>query len=108
MTFAGLAGVGDLIATCMSPLSRNRRAGELMASGMSWADAAEQLNGVAEGVDTVSGALQLAVEHGFEMPIAEQVEAVLHAGRPPLDAVAELMARVQKDELSGLRAQPAR
>ena len=60
MTFAGLAGVGDLIATCMSPLSRNRRAGELMASGMSWADAAAQLNGVAEGVDTVRGALELA------------------------------------------------
>jgi glycerol-3-phosphate dehydrogenase (NAD(P)+) len=104
MTFAGLAGVGDLIATCMSPLSRNRRAGELMASGMSWADAAAQLNGVAEGVDTVSGALQLAVEHGVEMPIAGQVEAVVHAGRPPLEAVAELMSRVQKDELSGLRA----
>lgn len=104
MTFAGLAGVGDLIATCMSPLSRNRRAGELMASGMSWADAAAQLNGVAEGVDTVSGALELASNHGVEMPIAEQVEAVVHAGRPPLDAVAELMSRVQKDELSGLRA----
>jgi glycerol-3-phosphate dehydrogenase (NAD(P)+) len=108
MTFAGLAGVGDLIATCMSPLSRNRRAGELMASGMSWADAAGQLNGVAEGVDTVSGALELASKHGVEMPIAEQVEAVVHAGRPPLDAVAELMSRVQKDELSGLRASLAR
>ncbi|MGH2357312.1 MAG: NAD(P)H-dependent glycerol-3-phosphate dehydrogenase, partial [Candidatus Limnocylindria bacterium] len=49
LTFAGLAGVGDLIATCMSPLSRNRRAGELMASGMAWTDAAAQLTGVAEG-----------------------------------------------------------
>jgi glycerol-3-phosphate dehydrogenase (NAD(P)+) len=104
MTFAGLAGVGDLIATCMSPLSRNRRAGELMASGMSWADAAAQLNGVAEGVDTVRGALQLAAERGVEMPIAEQVEAVVHAGRPPMQAVAELMSRAQKDELTGLRA----
>jgi glycerol-3-phosphate dehydrogenase (NAD(P)+) len=104
MTFAGLAGVGDLIATCMSPLSRNRRAGELMASGMSWADAAAQLNGVAEGVDTVRGALQLAAERGVEMPIAEQVEAVVHAGRPPMQAVAELMSRVQKDELTGMRA----
>jgi glycerol-3-phosphate dehydrogenase (NAD(P)+) len=104
MTFAGLAGVGDLIATCTSPLSRNRRAGELMASGMAWADAAAQLNGVAEGVDTVRGALQLAGEHGVEMPIAEQVEAVVHAGRPPMQAVAELMGRVQKDELSGIRA----
>jgi glycerol-3-phosphate dehydrogenase (NAD(P)+) len=104
MTFAGLAGVGDLIATCMSPLSRNRRAGELMASGMSWADTAVQLNGVAEGVDTVRGALELAGERGIEMPIAEQVEAVVHGGRPPLQAVAELMSRVRKDELSGLRA----
>ena len=104
MTFAGLAGVGDLIATCMSPLSRNRRAGELMASGMSWTDAAAQLNGVAEGVDTVRGALQLAAAAGVEMPIAEQVDAVVHAGRAPMQAVAELMSRVQKDELTGLRA----
>jgi glycerol-3-phosphate dehydrogenase (NAD(P)+) len=104
MTFAGLAGVGDLIATCMSPLSRNRRAGELMASGMSWADAATHLGGVAEGVDTVRGALQLAAERGVEMPIAEQVDAVVHAGRPPMQAVAELMARAQKDELSGVPA----
>jgi len=104
MTFAGLAGVGDLIATCMSPLSRNRRAGELMASGMSWADAAAQLNGVAEGVHTVRGALQLAAAAGVEMPIAEQVDAVVHDGRPPMQAVAELMSRVQKDELTGMRA----
>jgi glycerol-3-phosphate dehydrogenase (NAD(P)+) len=104
MTFAGLAGVGDLIATCMSPLSRNRRAGELMASGISWADAAGQLNGVAEGVDTVRGALQLAAAAGVEMPIAEQVEAVVHGGRAPMEAVAELMSRSQKDELTGMRA----
>ncbi|MEO8252047.1 MAG: NAD(P)H-dependent glycerol-3-phosphate dehydrogenase [Chloroflexota bacterium] len=103
MTFAGLAGVGDLIATCMSPLSRNRRAGELMASGMSWADAAAQLNGVAEGVFTVRGALELATQLGVEMPIAKQVDAVVHGGRPPMEAVAELMSRVQRDELTGLR-----
>jgi glycerol-3-phosphate dehydrogenase (NAD(P)+) len=103
LTFAGLAGVGDLIATCMSPLSRNRRAGELMASGMSWADAATRLNGVAEGVHTVRGALQLAAAANVEMPIAEQVDAVVHAGRPPMQAVAELMSRVQKDELTGMR-----
>jgi glycerol-3-phosphate dehydrogenase (NAD(P)+) len=100
MTFAGLAGVGDLIATCMSPLSRNRCAGELMASGLSWAEAAAQLNGVAEGVFTVRGALELASEHGVELPIAEQVDAVVHAGRPPMQAVAELMSRVPKDELA--------
>jgi glycerol-3-phosphate dehydrogenase (NAD(P)+) len=101
MTFAGLAGVGDLIATCMSPLSRNRRAGELMASGLSWAEAAAQLNGVAEGVFTVRGALELATEHGVELPIAEQVDAVVHAGRPPMQAVADLMSRAPKDELAG-------
>jgi glycerol-3-phosphate dehydrogenase (NAD(P)+) len=104
VTFAGLAGVGDLIATCMSPLSRNRRAGELMASGVSWTDAAARLNGVAEGVFTVRGALELASEHGVELPIAEQVAAVIHDGRPPMAAVAELMSREPKDELAGLRA----
>jgi glycerol-3-phosphate dehydrogenase (NAD(P)+) len=104
VTFAGLAGVGDLIATCMSPLSRNRLAGELMASGMSWTDAAARLNGVAEGVFTVRGALELAAEHRVELPIAEQVAAVIHDGRPPMAAVAELMSREPKDELAGLRA----
>lgn len=104
LTFAGLAGVGDLIATCMSPLSRNRRAGELMASGMSWTDAAKQLNGVAEGVFTVRGARELAAEYGIELPIADQVEAVVHEGRPPMQAVSELMSRAPKDELTGLRA----
>lgn len=104
LTFAGLAGVGDLIATCMSPLSRNRRAGELMAAGVSWTDAAARLSGVAEGVFTVRGALELAAEHGVELPIAEQVAAVVHDGRPPMAAVAELMGREPKDELASLRA----
>ena len=104
VTFAGLAGVGDLIATCMSPLSRNRHAGELMAAGASWTDAAARLNGVAEGVFTVRGALELAAEHGVELPIAEQVAAVVHEGRPPMAAVDALMGREPKDELAGLRA----
>lgn len=103
LTFAGLAGVGDLIATCMSPLSRNRRAGELMATGMSWSDAASRLDGVAEGVSTVRGALALAAQHGVELPIAEQVAAVVHDGREPLTAVAALMGREPKDELAGQR-----
>ena len=104
MTFAGLAGVGDVVVTCMSPLSRNRRAGELMASGLSWADVAARLNGVAEGVFTVRGALGLAQQHGVELPIAEQVDAVVHRGRAPMEAVAALMGRSQKDELAGLSA----
>jgi glycerol-3-phosphate dehydrogenase (NAD(P)+) len=100
LTFAGLAGVGDLIATCMSPLSRNRRCGELIASGVPWPEAREQLSGVAEGVATVAGALELAAVHGVELPIAEQVRAVVFEQRPPLAAVAELMSRAPKDELT--------
>jgi glycerol-3-phosphate dehydrogenase (NAD(P)+) len=103
LTFAGLAGVGDLIATCMSPLSRNRRAGELLGSGVSWTDAEAMLNGVAEGVTTVRGALALAAANGVELPIAEQVAAVIHDERPPMAAVAELMGRELKDELAGAR-----
>jgi glycerol-3-phosphate dehydrogenase (NAD(P)+) len=102
LTFAGLAGVGDLIATCMSPMSRNRQAGELMASGMPWTDASARLTGVAEGVTTVRGALALAAAHEVELPIAEQVAAVVHEARSPMDAVAELMAREPKGELTGL------
>ena len=101
LTFAGLAGVGDLIATCMSPLSRNRRAGELIASGVPWPEAGERLTGVAEGVATVVGALGLAARHDVEMPIAEQVRAVVFDQRPPMVAVADLMARSTKDELEG-------
>lgn len=104
MTFAGLAGVGDLIATCMSPLSRNRRAGELIAAGTPWPEAAAMLDGVAEGVATVSGALRLAAKYDVELPIAEQVDAVVHGGVAPLAAVAELMAREPKDELASLEA----
>lgn len=99
LTFAGLAGVGDLIATCMSPLSRNRRCGELIASGVPWPEAAEQLSGVAEGVATLAGALGLGAVHGVELPIAEQVRAVVFEHRPPLAAVGELMSRAPKDEL---------
>jgi glycerol-3-phosphate dehydrogenase (NAD(P)+) len=104
LTFAGLAGVGDLIATCMSPLSRNRRAGELIASGVPWPEAGERITGVVEGVSTVGGALDLAAGHGVEMPIAEQVRAVVVDQLPPLDAVAELMSRAPKDELQGAEA----
>jgi glycerol-3-phosphate dehydrogenase (NAD(P)+) len=102
LTFAGLAGVGDLIATCMSSLSRNRRAGELIASGVPWPEAGERLAGVAEGIPTLVGALELAAAHGVELPIAEQVWAVVFERRPPLEAVAALMARSQKSELERL------
>jgi glycerol-3-phosphate dehydrogenase (NAD(P)+) len=100
-TFAGLAGVGDLIATCMSQLSRNRRAGELLAANRPWDEVAAQLGGVAEGEATVGAALAMGSERGVELPIADQVDAVIHRGRAPLEALAALMARSQKDELSG-------
>jgi glycerol-3-phosphate dehydrogenase (NAD(P)+) len=102
LTFAGLAGVGDLIATCMSPLSRNHQAGELIGSGMRPEEAEQRLSGVAEGIFTVRGALALAALHSVELPIAEQIEAVVHAGRLPTDAVAALMRREPKDELANL------
>lgn len=102
LTFAGLAGVGDLVATCMSPLSRNRRAGELIASGVAWPEAGERINGVAEGVATLNGALELGRLHDVELPIAEQAHAVVFAAKPPLVAVAELMGRSPKDELDSL------
>jgi glycerol-3-phosphate dehydrogenase (NAD(P)+) len=75
-----------------------------MGSGLSWTDASAQIAGIAEGVTTVHGALALAAAHGVEMPIAEQVAAVVHHGRPPMAAVAELMGRELKDELAGARA----
>jgi len=102
LTFAGLAGIGDLIATCMSPLSRNHRAGELIGSGMRPEEAEQRLEGVAEGIFTVRGALALAASYRVELPIAEQVEAVVHADRRPMDAVAALMSREPKDELANL------
>jgi glycerol-3-phosphate dehydrogenase (NAD(P)+) len=102
LTFAGLAGVGDLIATCMSPLSRNRHAGQLIASGIPWPEAQDQLAGVAEGVATVPGALELAADLDVEMPIAEQIRSVIFERQPPLAAVATLMSRSTKDELQAV------
>ncbi len=100
-TFAGLAGVGDLIATCMSPLSRNHQAGRLLGEGLSWPEVAARVTGEVEGVSTLPGALALAARHGVEMPIAEQVAAVVGGARRPLEAAAALMGRTPRGELSG-------
>ena len=102
LTFAGLAGVGDLIATCMSPLSRNHQAGELIGTGVAPGDVEQRLPGIAEGIFTVRGALGLATSYDVELPIAAQVDAVVHAGRKPMDAVTALMSREPKDELANL------
>jgi len=85
-TFAGLTGVGDLIATCMSPASRNRRVGEAIARGLTVDEAVEKLGQVAEGVKTAPTVMELARDHGVEMPIAAEVEAVVAGRKTPEDA----------------------
>ncbi|MDE3076768.1 MAG: NAD(P)-dependent glycerol-3-phosphate dehydrogenase [Chloroflexota bacterium] len=97
-TFAGLAGLGDLVATCASPLSRNRRLGERLARGESWQQAQRELGQVAEGVPTTRAAVALSRSVGVEMPIAEQMHAVLFEGQDPRAAVLELMRREPKGE----------
>jgi glycerol-3-phosphate dehydrogenase (NAD(P)+) len=98
-TMAGLAGLGDLVLTCTGSLSRNRWVGTELGKGHSLADILVALNGkVAEGVRTTSAALELAARHNVEMPIAEQVYAILHKGKHPLTAIQDLMGRPGRDE----------
>ncbi|MBS9374813.1 NAD(P)H-dependent glycerol-3-phosphate dehydrogenase [Rhodococcus sp. B50] len=85
-TFAGLTGMGDLIATCTSPSSRNRRIGEALARGLSIDEAVEALGQVAEGVKTAPTVMELAHEYGVEMPIAAEVAAVVTGKSTPTDA----------------------
>ncbi|QBJ96247.1 NAD(P)H-dependent glycerol-3-phosphate dehydrogenase [Rhodococcus sp. ABRD24] len=85
-TFAGLTGVGDLIATCMSPASRNRRVGEAIARGLTVDEAVKELGQVAEGVKTAPTVMDLARDYGVEMPIAAEVEAVVAGRKTPEDA----------------------
>ncbi len=98
LTFAGLAGMGDLIATCMSSQSRNHRVGYGLGQGRKLDDIVNEMNMVAEGVKSTRGVLALAARHGVEMPIAEQVGKVLYEGKHPKIAVGELMTREAKSE----------
>ncbi|WP_322750653.1 MULTISPECIES: NAD(P)H-dependent glycerol-3-phosphate dehydrogenase [unclassified Frankia] len=93
LTFAGLAGLGDLVATCSSPLSRNRTFGEKLGRGMTLATASIQQVQIAEGVRSCRPILGLARSLGVAMPITEQVERVIYEGLAPMDAVKELMSR---------------
>ena len=102
MTFAGLAGLGDLVATCTSPKSRNRSVGFELGRGRSLDEIVEQSNMVAEGVRSTAALLELAARVGVEMPIASMVGAVLYDGRRPAELVPELMLREAKAELHGL------
>ena len=98
-TMSGLSGIGDLVLTCTGGLSRNRTVGIELGSGRKLPDIIAGLNGkVAEGVLTTTAALGLAARYGVEMPITEQMAAILHQHKAPLDAIRELMSRPGRTE----------
>ena len=102
LTFLGLAGNGDLFATCSSPQSRNRHVGFELGQGRDLDEVIAEMHMVAEGVRTAPSVLTLAERHGVEMPICAQVDAVLARTTSPEDALASLMTRPPKAELDGL------
>jgi glycerol-3-phosphate dehydrogenase (NAD(P)+) len=97
-TFQGLAGVGDLITTCVSPEGRNRTVGEQLGKGRKLAEILEKMPSVAEGVPTTRAVLELAQRHRVEMPITQAVHAVLFEGRDVIAALSDLMSRDPKAE----------
>jgi glycerol-3-phosphate dehydrogenase (NAD(P)+) len=99
LTFAGLAGLGDLVGTCSSPLSRNRRFGELLGRGQSLELAQAAVGQTAEGVKSCLAIRDLAYAHDVDMPITEQVERVCHEGADPQRALSILMSRSPKPEV---------
>jgi glycerol-3-phosphate dehydrogenase (NAD(P)+) len=102
-TFAGLAGIGDIIATCASPLSRNRTLGELLAQGRTMEEANVIMKGqVAEGVTTTVAARELARRYGVEMPITEQIYQILFEKKHPLAGLNSLLTREPTDEFLSL------
>ena len=97
-TFTGLAGIGDLITTCISPVGRNRSAGEKIGKGMSAEEVIASTHSVIEGIPTTRAVLKLASERNVEMPITEAVGAVLSGQTPPKVAITGLMTRELKHE----------
>jgi glycerol-3-phosphate dehydrogenase (NAD(P)+) len=102
LTFAGLAGMGDLIATCTSKLSRNRHVGEELGRGRTLEDVQAEMNMVAEGVKTSKPLCTIAGRVGVEVPISEHVVKVLYDGASPQEMVTSLMMREAKPELHGI------
>ena len=102
LTFAGLAGIGDLIATCSSEKSRNHTVGRRLAAGTSIEEVLAELTEVAEGVPTTRAALRLGKINGVELPITSQIARVMFEGVPPAEAIAALMARDATEELNFL------
>jgi len=101
LTFSGLAGLGDLIATCASPLSRNHYVGVELTKGRSLGEITASMTGVAEGASTTIAAWNLAQQMGLEMPITERIYQVLYQGVDPRQAAVELMAAEARNELTG-------
>lgn len=97
-TFYGLSGAGDLIATCFSQLSRNRRVGERLGRGETIEQITASTQSVAEGVPTAKSAFECARKFQIETPIIDQVYSIVHEGKRPADAMQELLARDQKAE----------
>jgi len=100
LTFAGLAGLGDLVATCASPLSRNRFVGQELARGRSLEEIQTSMKGIAEGVTSTVAALKLAAENRVEMPITQQVYRVLYERLDVRQGITELMERELKHEFA--------
>jgi glycerol-3-phosphate dehydrogenase (NAD(P)+) len=99
-TLMGLAGLGDLVLTCTGSLSRNRFVGEELGKGRTLAEITAEMSEVAEGINTARAVKKLADRAGLEMPITNEVNAVLYDGKPARDAVAELMSRPLREEIS--------
>ena len=94
----GLAGLGDLVLTCTGDLSRNRRLGLALGRGVSLAQAVAEIGQVVESVQTADEVVRLARRHGIELPIAENVQRVLHEEITPAEGLRLLLAREQKPE----------
>lgn len=97
-TFYGLSGAGDLIATCFSQLSRNRRVGEQLGKGQSVEQIVSSMNMVAEGIPTAKSAYECARRFGIVTPIIDQIFSIVHEGKPPAQALEDLLGRDPKAE----------
>ncbi|HWR88896.1 MAG TPA: NAD(P)H-dependent glycerol-3-phosphate dehydrogenase [Dissulfurispiraceae bacterium] len=101
VTFSGLSGLGDLVLTCTAGLSRNYTVGHRLGQGETLQEITGGMKQVAEGVTTTHSAFELSKKHGIEMPITEQVYLALYQGKPPREAVTDLMNRALKSEFHG-------
>jgi glycerol-3-phosphate dehydrogenase (NAD(P)+) len=97
-TFAGLAGLGDLVTTCISPIGRNRSFGQAVGQGATVEQALASTESVIEGVPTTASVVELAAKHRVEMPLTQAVYDVIFRRKPPRDALAQLMTRPLKSE----------